>query len=300
MKKLTALVLALVMLLALSGCVQEEDVKTEVHYLCTEVVHEMAPGHVLKTVYHFDKAWSALGYTSYLNDEVDEEVTYEYDEHGKTMRMTVVSGDTTSVVEYQNTYDENGNLIHQESFTDGVAGSVIEFTYDEEGNRISQITTAEHPTMGLWISTFTFDADGNMLSMSNTAEGTAEYPGHGTFVTYKYDEYGNQIESVQTGYTNDPGAVAGAGRTVSEVKDGKITKTTSYDPDGNVTEIREFTWDGNVQTESVYHADGTLALTGTRTYDDAGNLLVSESRSALTDSVTRSTYTYQKVELPVK
>lgn len=298
MKKLTAVILALVILLALTACAQESEPETEILYLCTEVVHEITPDHILKTVYHFDKNWSSLGYTSYMNDQLDQEVTYKYDEQGNTIRMTAVSGGITSVVEYKNTYDENGNLIYRETFNDGVAGSVDEFTYDEEGNRISQTSTNNHPTMGLWISAFTFDADGNMLSMSNTVEGTAEYPGHGTFVTYKYDEYGNQIESVQTGYTNDPGAVAGAGSTVSEVKDGKITKTTSYDPEGNVTEIREFTWDGNVQTESVYDPNGTLALTGTRTYDDAGNLLVSETVTEY--STQRSTYTYQKVERPAE
>lgn len=299
MKKLITITLSLLMVLSLAACSQAQEPKTETRYLPLEVVHEMAPDYVLKYVYHYNENWVQTGVTSHINGELDRELTYELDpEHNQILKMTAVSGGITSVTEYKNTYDEKGNLIKQESIVDGVAGSVIEYTYDADGNRLSQTTTTEHPTTGLWINEVTFDAKGNMLTMSSTMGGTESYPGSGTFVTYTYDEYGNQIESVQTGYTNDPGAVAGAGRTVSEVADGKITKTTSYDPVGNVTEYREFTWKGSVQTEKVYNPDGTLVLTGIRTYDDAGNLLSSETISEY--SSQRSTYTYEKVELPVE
>lgn len=302
MKKVISITLALLIVLSLTACSQAQEPKTETKYLTTEVIHEMAPDYVLKYVYHYDENWVQTGATSYINDELDQEVTYELDlEHNQILKMTTVSGGITSVTESKNTYDDKGNLIRQESFTDGVAGSVIEYTYDADGNRLSQTTTTNHPAMGLWVNKHTFDADGNMLTMESTIEGTDSFPGSGTFVTYTYDEYGNQIESVQTGYTNDPGAVAVAGRTISEVSNGKITKTTSYDPDGNVTEYREFTWEGNVQTENVYDPNGTLVLIGTRTYDDAGNLLISESMSPdHPDSASRSTYTYQAVEMPVE
>lgn len=299
MKKWISITLTLLIVFSLTACSQAQEHKTETKYLPLEVVHEMAPDYVLKYVYHYDENWVQTGVTSYINDELDQELTYELDlEHNQILKITAVSGGITSVTEYKNTYDDKGNLICQESFTDGIAGSVIEYTYDADGKRTSQTTTTDHPTMGLWINEVTFDTNGNILTMRSTMEGTESYPGSGTFVTYTYDEHGNQIESVQTGYTNDPGAVAGAGRTVSEVMDGKITKTTSYDPEGNVTETREFTWDGNVQTEKVYSSDGNLTLTGTRTYDDAGNLLISETVSEY--STSRSTYTYQAVELPVE
>ena len=86
----------------------------------------------------------------------------------------------------------------------------------------------------------------------------------------------------------------------SEGRKIKSTASDSYSGKEVLDEIREFTYEGNTETETVYDADGTLTLTATRTYDDDGNLLVSESCAAGSDRPQRSTYTYQKVERPAQ
>lgn len=298
MKKLSAMILALVMLQTLSACTQKQETETEVRYLPLEVTHDFSDDYVRKYVYHYDENWVQTGITTYLNGELESETTYELDlENNQILKMINTAPDgATAEIEYKNSYDAKGNLILQEQYAEGVLVTTNEFTYDKDGNRLSQAIT--NHSSG-YTSIITYDADGNMLRTESIMEAIGDRPASHAWVDYTYDENGNQIKTVN--YHNDGESYR---TTVTEYdSQGRKVKSTasdSYSGEEVLDEIREFTYEDNTETEKVYDADGNLQLTGTKTYDDDGNLLISETLAAGSDRPQRSTYIYQKIETPEK
>ena len=296
MKKLTAILLALVFLLTLTGC--ETAPETEVKYILLEMTLEMSQDYTVKYVYQYDENWNQTHITTYINGELENETTYEIDpENGDILKLVTTSLDGSKVeIEYKNTYDEKGNLTLQQQYSDGVLAIYTEYTYDAEGDLLSM--TQKNPSNAS-TSILTYDGDGHILRTENIMEAVGERAASHAWVENTYDENGNQIKSVNY-YNNGEDCKTTVTEYDSQGRKVKSTTTDTYSGAEVLDEVREYTYDGNTETERAYDADGNLTLTGTRTYDDAGNLLVSESRSETTNSVTRTTYTWQKVELPVK
>lgn len=296
MKKLTAIALALVMLLALTAC--EKQPETEVKYLPLEVTHEMAPDYTVKYVYQYDENWNQTLFTEYVNDEPENETSYIMDlENKQILKIISTSPDgSTFEIEYKNTYDPKGNLILREQFSEGILAISTEYTYDADGNMLS--ITQKNPSNSS-TSILTYDGNGHLLRMENIMEAVGERAASRAWTEYTYDENGNQIQSVN--YYNN-----GENRTtqVTEYDDlGRKTKqvvTDDYGGTETIRNIHSFTWEGNTETETICGVAGNVLMTCTRTYDDAGNLLVSENNATGDDFVQRTTYTWQKVELPVK
>lgn len=289
MKKSLCAIMILAAMLGIAGC----GTKTETKYFLTETVYEFAPDMVNKTVYHYDENWKETGYTEYVNDEVNREVTYSYDEAGN-QTMNIVSGDQTGTVRYASAMNEDGTVAKLEMYQDEVLYSTTEYTYDEAGNLSYQCQT--NALFGM-VSEIWFTADGKILSTQNTGS-----DGSVSGADYTYDENG-----LQTGYVNyytadGLPATTEVAREYNE--EGKLVRetTTEYDSDGNVTRSyhSETTYEGNQEFTTSYQEDGQIAIEVTKTYDEAGNLICQESQSAGMDYVVRMTYTWEAVELPAE
>ena len=296
MKKLTVALLSLLLIFSLAAC--ETQPEAEIRFVPLEATHEMAPDYVLKYVYHYDENWTQTGMTTYMNGELSQKTSYELDPESKQiLKMTATAPDgATAEIEYRHTYDENGNVILTQQYAEGILATTTEYTYDPDGNRLSQ--TQKNPSNGT-TSTITFDSDGNILRSETVSEARGVRPASHSWVEYTYDGSGNQIKA-ENYYNNGDGCVTTITEYDSQGRKVKSTATDSFRGTPNLDETREYTWEGNTETEKVYSGDGTLQLTGTKTYDEYGNLLVSESVSALTGSVSRSTTTWQKIEVPGK
>jgi len=294
MKKLLALLLALSLLALLPGCTQPAE--PEVKYFPLEVTHEMAPDYVLKYVYHYNEDWIQTGMTTYLNGELNQEVTYELDlENNQILKSIATAPDgATAEIEYRHTYDKNGNVLLTEQYAEGILALSTEYTYDSQGNRITH--TQKNPSNGI-TTILTYDADGNILTNESIIEAVGERPASRAWMENTYDKNGNLIQSVNY-YNNGEAHKTSVMEYDSQGRKIRETTTDTYEGVERLDSVREYTYDGKTEIELVYDANGNLQITGTRTYDNAGNLLSSESVSEY--STQRSTYTYQKVEIPAK
>jgi len=294
MKKLFAILSALILVIGLTACSQTP--KTEVKYLPLEVTHEMAPDYIVKYVYHYNEDWVQTGITTYINGELESETTYELDlEHNQITKMITTAPDgATAEIEYQNTFDEKGNLILQEQYAEGILVTVNEYTYDKDGNRLSQ--ALKNPSNSS-TNILTWDANGNLLRTESIIDAVGERPASHSWKDYTYDENGKEIKSVNY-YNNGDDCMTAITEYDTQGRKVKQTSTNTLDGLESPNSVREYTYDGNTVTETAYEADGKVGFTATSTYDDAGNLLSSETVTEY--SINRSTYTYQKVEVPVK
>lgn len=288
MKKLAALMICLVLLLA--GCAGQQE--TETKYILTQSVFDIAADYQQKTVYHFDENWNETGYTVYTNEEVEQEVTYTRDENDNLI-MTMVSGGQSSTVRNVYTKDADGKVLKLEMYQDDTLYSTTDYTYDADGICATQTQTN---AMTGTVITISFTPEGKILSqdiigMDGLQSGAA----------YTYDESGNEIKMVN--YYTANGQPATTENITEYGPDGRRIKvtTTDYDQEGNVTRsyYTEYTYDGNVETSQIIQ-DGEVTAKTVATYDDAGNLLVNEHYSPYSDFVSRFTYTYEAVELPVE
>lgn len=290
MKRFVAIILTAFIMLAMTGCASESE--TETKYFLTEAVYEFAEDYVQKTVYHFDDEWTATGYTTYTNGEVEQEVTYTRDENGN-LTMTMVSGEQTNTVRNVYTKDADGKVVKLEMYQDDTLYSTTDYTYDADGNYATQTQTNAMTGMVLKI---TYTADGKILSQDTTGQ-----DGLQSGAEYTYDENGNEIKMVNYYIAN--GQPATTEKITEYGPDGKRTKvtTTDYNHEGNVTRsyYTEYTYDGNVETSQIVQ-DGEVTPKTVATYDDAGNTLMTEHHSPSSDHVTRFTYTYEAVEVPVE
>lgn len=282
-KKLSALVLAVVLALALAACVQEP----EPQYILTEFETTMHYSNtVQKTVFHFDENWVQTGATVYLDGEVTQEIIFELDDQGALKAITCTTTEGTIAEEYVNTYDDDGNLIRQEIYQDGELTTTVENTYAAGGIRIAQTVTGVKS-----IYEYTYNPDGTTASVKVTIADAGA-----SLTEYTYDENGNEIRSVTT---NEAGVVIS--ETNSSYNDqGQITVSvdTYYNDDGTPreTSASEYTWEGNIRTT---HISGDPENYSVIEYDEAGNMIRSEIYSG-GELMTSQTMVYVKVELPAE
>lgn len=286
-KKLSALALAAVLVLSFSAC----SPAPEPQYILTEFETTMYTGDVHKTIFHFDENWVQTGATVYVNGEVTQELVYELDEQGSLESITCTMDGETILEDYVNTYDDDGNLIRQETWQDGVLTATMDYTYDANGSRTSSVQNSlTYPGGGITYETV-YNPDGTTASMKVT---TADA---GTSLTeYLYDENGNEIRSVTT---NESGVVLSETNS-SYNDDGKITVSvdTYYNDDGTPRETSsaEYTWEGNIRTT---HVSGDPDSYSVIEYDEAGNMIRSEIYSG-GKLMTSQSCTYVQVEVPAK
>lgn len=268
MKKLIAIVLSLVMLLALTACQQAE--KNEDVYVRTESVIEIFSGDQLLSEVRTEYAYDAFGNTtemfSYQNGQLYSSMKVaESDESGRPVRLTITDEYGIDGEEMYNYYNEAGELYKYEYKADGVITQSMEKTFDAQGRTAT--TVNKIPSTGtVTTMTYTYNEDGTLASRLMDVGSLGA-----NLIVYEYDDQGREIK--ETTY------------------EGK----TTGDP---VREYIESTYDDTARTctEVITPVNGNSGA-GTRvtTYDEAGNEILVESFNAEGELSIRTTSVWKKL-----
>lgn len=236
--------------------------KTETKYLQTSLTQEYIGNITFRTESEYDEEGTLLTFTQYTDDTETSRVEYSYTENSIIGQVTQNGETGTTMQVYEK--DAAGNISHIAFYLDDTLHSISDATHDEKGN----ILTSTQQTIAT---------------------------GRTTTVTYTYDESGNILT-----VTYDYGGNSGSVTENTYDAEGNILTSTSYDLQGNVTNREEYAWnDAGVELVSVYDAEGTLTATRCNTYDEAGNMLTSETYDDEGALTLRITCTYKKIEIPV-
>ena len=206
----------------------------------------------------------------------------------------------------ENTYDENWNLLLQQSTLNGNFASKVEYEYSEDYTILTTKTTSAiyEPEQSKVIRSFdekgqivkaeTYDGDRHISTTEYTYNDDGEkilirstQPESEILITIQriFDERGNLVTYVQ-----DTGYYVARYEYGYNQKDQRIRE--EYYRDDVLLDYVEFTWEGNVGTGTSYKADGTPIGKRLLEYDDHGNLLRLESRKLSGETLTVSCYEY--------
>lgn len=237
--------------------------KTEVKYLETSVTQEFIGNMTFRTESDYDEEGTLLTFTQYMDGVETSRVEYTYTDNSIIGQVTQNGETGTTKQVYEK--DDAGNVTHIEFYLDDALYSVSDATHDEKGNILTN-TQQTISTGRITTVTYTYDERGNALTVTYEYDG-----GIGSVTENTYDAEGNLLTS-----------------TVSDLQ-------------GNVTSREEYSRnEANTETVSIYDGEGKLTGTKTLTYDEAGNMLTSETFDAAGELTLRITYTYKKFEVPVK
>ena len=206
----------------------------------------------------------------------------------------------------ENTYDENWNLLLQQSTLNGNFASKVEYEYSEDYTILTTRTTSAiyeseqsrviraFDEKGQIIKAETYDGDRHISTTEYTYNDDGEkilirstQPESEILITIQriFDERGNLVTYVQ-----DTGYYVARYEYGYNQMDQRIRE--EYYRDDVLLDYVEFTWEGNVGTGTSYKADGTPTGKRLLEYDDHGNLLRLESRKLSGETLTVSCYEY--------
>ena len=229
--------------------------------------------------YQVGESYEYVSYYEGGNWEQYRYTTSYYDKWGqleKEIDVTSGSGhDGDEVVEHNYTYDDDGNLILQETVTP-YNHTVIEYTYDERGFLVRNVSTYSETNIfiteyvrdeeGRALQTRGLDPDGTVLYSTDyeygdnglTSKETYVNGDYRTVTTYTYDELGNLLR--------------------------RHTDSTDWDSES------EYTYDEEGRPTSYTYYDGADLFTTLYTYDGEGRPLRTEYSSPDEDYVIDYTY----------
>ena len=286
MKKLIAMLLALVMILSLCACDKKNSTEEELEtaYLLTEISATQTDSegktHSMRGTVEYDDDYNVIGTKTYEDGKLSMETTYDK--------------------------DMDKPLVEQEYDEDGKKTDRTEYTYDANGNRLERSGSYSYDGK---TTTFkevcTYDANGNQLTEKSYSNGELEYEytytytafnkvatqirrdndGDETHSTYTYDEHENVISckterkfadrdsySYEEIYENTY-----EGDKLVEVKcynDGTLEEYTKYDANGNeILRVYYFGDDGEESSryETIYDANGNV-LRRIEKWDEESNI----------------------------
>ena len=237
-------------------------VRTELKYLETSVTHEYIGAVTLRSEMEYDEAGNQTAFIQYRDGEEFSRITYTHTD-GEILGE-ITQGAQAGTIRQVYEQDADGNITRLEMYVDNELYSLTESTYDTNGN---VLTSVQKTIPGDITTTTTYVYDEN----SNPIRVTYDFDGAGTVTENSYDS---------------------AGRLVSAV---------TYDLLGHLTARKEHTWnEAGVELVSTYNPADERTETIAKTYDEAGNLLTAETYGPEGNLTLRTTYTYQKIKIPVK
>ena len=244
MKKVTALVSALLSVLSLAGCANSPKVenpyriKTQIH----ETYH-LDRTQTIRTEYIYDEnGWLVETQTFKDNDEWWYTTKFILDENGNNHGSETVAADGTQSVERMLTLDDQGRMLTSESHQNGEVTATTEYGYNEAGQVTKLYINRLNALGGNDLKSFvdsTYDSNGNLSRQD-----------------IRWEPSNNQEHTLYT-YKND-----------------KIQRTETFAGD-NLNCYSEYTYDetGLVQTAIERSVDETLQSKHITTYDEYGNPL---------------------------
>lgn len=159
-------------------------------------------------------------------------------------------------------YDDQGRVVLQETYTDGVLTDKTEYTYDEQGNYLSIKQYFGGELAMDYSFSYTYNENGDQLTRDEYL--FSELMNH---VEMTYDDQGREISSV-------------------------ISMA-----DGTTASRTESSWEGLTETRKYFGMDEqTPYLVCVITYDDHGNVILEENQYE-GGAVTMTEYTYEPFEV---
>ena len=291
MKKI--MLLTAVLLILLTGCSQkEESVPTFIMIECNQEF--LKDGVVTGTdcyTYTYNEAGLAIYGERHQDGSLVDTTFWEYDEFGNPVKITTEVNDTAEISEYKNTLDQDGRILRQEMYHNGMLTSVDVYTYDDKGNELTHEYNffAEIEEMSDWRKyTKTYNRKGELTQQALHWNFNDEY------IIWDYKD-GLCVR--QTSYESETDKIVEYWLNTYDEKGNEI-KQSRYDEADNLQFYTEYTWDetGRIQTKMNYGADGTPRNHfDVFTYDEHGNQIMQE-RYRDGEVYWRISYVYEMLE----
>jgi hypothetical protein len=294
MKKVSASIMIMVLLLSFCGCSQkEEDLPT---FIITENNHEFLEDGIITATDNYTYTYNEAGLTiyseHYQNGSLLSTTSWEYDEFENPIKITTEGNDTVEIFEYKYTLDKDGRILSQEMYQNGKLISVDTFTYDGKGNELTHEYKmfSENDEISDWRTyTKTYNRK-DMLTKE-----TLHWNFNDKYIIWDYED---ELCVRQTTYENETDKIVEYWIYTYDEK-GNQTQKSRYDEADNLLYYNESTWDdtGLVQTERIYNADGTPRNHfDVFTYDEYGNEIMQE-RYRDEEVYWRISYVYEQLEV---
>lgn len=307
MKKLLAMILALVMVLALAACgkdqpnvtdpvsggnvsnggTQQDNTPRKDVKVLTSVKQVKGDGTV-RANYQYTLTDNRLLTAMDLQEgRAELDLTLDYDEAAKKVTVTAVNPDpasTNAAVTIE--WNEVGQII---SATETEEGKVwkTEYTYNDAGDVASKKVYIDG-----WHSstvTYTYHSSGKLMTECKTqGDGTlvyqksSAYDDHGNKLSYTVDHGDGDVRTDRYSYTYDD--------------NGNVTCKQDYDDEGYETSKVEYTYDenGRMASKQTYNDDGIKSGKYTYTYDSNGNMLKEQEYNSWGEPSNSVEYTYDE------
>ena len=215
MKKRFAVILSLLVLAALAGCGQKEDVT----YYEKRTYSKARTGDITRTEYTYDENWNPLLHEITLNGNFASKTEYEYSEDYTVLTTKSTSAiyepDTAKVIR---TFDDKGQIIKAETYDGDRQISTAEYTYDDNGEKTFMRSTYPDSDAVATIERI-FDDEGNLI---RHIQDTGYYVGR-----YEYS-YNKKNQRIRQEYYRDDELLD----YIDFVWEGNVGTGTSYNADG--------------------------------------------------------------------
>jgi len=271
MRKTVGILLA-VILLALCGCHAKTEAPQFVNTACRQTF--LKKGEVTGTddfLYTRNDQGLVTDGERWSDGILTEQTHWEYDVWGNPVRITTVGTEVQQISKYNNTLDEEGRILRQEEWTDGVLTSVREITYNRHGKEATHHVTSWHKNGDLDGSsdyTMFYNRKGELTRQVHLLENGNEYVW----------EYQNGLCVRETSYEAQTHAVTYYWEYTYDEKD-RCTREARYTGDGTLELYHEYVYDDAARTKvrTCYFADGTADNYSDKyTYDEHGNEIMLE------------------------
>ena len=253
MKKLFAFTLTLLLLAALAGCAQKEDVE----YYEKRTYSKAQTEDITRTEYTYDENWNPLLHYVTLNGNFASKTEYAYSEDFTVMTSKSTSAiyepDTTKVIR---TFDDKGQIIQAETYDGDRQISTTEYTYDHNGEKIFMRSTYPDSDMVTTIERI-FDDEGNLIRY---VQDTGYYVGR-----YEYS-YSKKNQRIREEYYRDDELVS----CTDFVWEGNVGTGTDYKADGTPVGKRVLEYDSHGNLLRLEAQDLSGATTTVSCYEYIG------------------------------
>ena len=183
MRKITAVLLALILILSLTACGLME--KTETIYVHMRSERTIA-GQVIRMEYEYSPAGTPISVKTYFNDVLYQ--TASTRTSGGMTYQTIVDKDGNSTTQSTTyTKDDQGNVVMLEISVGTTPVSRTRYTYDDQ-NRMTNSNTVT--TLGITDISYSYDAAGNVAEQIVDDATEKAY----TRTVYTYDDRGYVLE----------------------------------------------------------------------------------------------------------
>lgn len=167
MKKVIALVMAMVCVFSIAGCAKTE--KVENPYRIKTQIHEtyrLDSTQTIRTEYIYDENGWLVETQTYDNEEWWYTTKFVLDENGNNHGSEKVAANGDIITEVMLTVDEQGRMLTSESYVNGELQETTEYGYNDDGQLSKRYSTAIDMFGGenriLYIDN-TYDRDGNLI-----------------------------------------------------------------------------------------------------------------------------------------